>query len=611
VRRTLQAKAEEEARASALAERGEEELDSSPAPELGQGEKSTTSSPTAGRGNPFSPGSIGEKAPTVTAQRLCSECERKREGQQEEEEQSSSRGLIQPKLTIGEPGDPYEQEADRVAKQVVSRMKAPEIPTFPVEPGKTLQSQGMISVLQRLRESEKQIQLQHERTMLQRITRPAVKPSVPNVQGDFETTLNRARGGGSPLDHAFRAKVEPAMGADFSGVKVHTDSEADQLNRSIQAKAFTTGQDIFFRQGEYNPGSKQGQELLAHELTHVVQQTEKVLRKQVPDIQRNPIIQANEYNLELAFNANFEQFKCQVISLVGERVMYRTEDRATPLVEHSNLFVVHRHLLKSGLQNGVVVSIHASFNRIGERVEGIHFSLREERIYEETMEYIIGEREYPPGEEPTETSIPEVETPELQNCRETMQQSLPLAHRYALEKAAENANYYEQLVNIITQCTSLQEVQAQIGRAAGNDLFVRWGIPVSSDLREYLQLPASLSTSEIQTQIVEPIEHIAGVYRLVEEGLRSRNFNYECEYRDSWWYQGCDGEVIAWTPRNIRGDIHLCVDDLDPNDIEALASNIVHEASHRFGNTTDELEPKIENAHNYDELDVIPESPSL
>jgi hypothetical protein len=155
-------------------------------------------------------------------------------------------------------------------------MKAPEIPTFPVEPGKTLQSQGMISVLQRLRESEKQIQLQHERTMLQRITRPAVKPSVPNVQGDFETRLNRARGGGSPLDNTFRAKVEPAIGADFSGVKVHTDAEADQLNRSIQAKAFTTGRDIFFRQGEYNPGSKQGQELLAHELTHVVQQSSNI-----------------------------------------------------------------------------------------------------------------------------------------------------------------------------------------------------------------------------------------------------------------------------------------------------------------------------------------------
>jgi hypothetical protein len=62
------------------------------------------------------------------------------------------------------------------------------------------------------------------------------------------------------------------MGADFSGVKVHTDSQSDQLNKSIQAKAFTTGQDVFFRQGAYEPSSQGGQELIAHELTHVVQQ---------------------------------------------------------------------------------------------------------------------------------------------------------------------------------------------------------------------------------------------------------------------------------------------------------------------------------------------------
>jgi hypothetical protein len=62
------------------------------------------------------------------------------------------------------------------------------------------------------------------------------------------------------------------MGADFSSVKVHTDSTANELSQSIQAKAFTTGKDIFFKQGTYDPHSRGGQELLAHELTHVVQQ---------------------------------------------------------------------------------------------------------------------------------------------------------------------------------------------------------------------------------------------------------------------------------------------------------------------------------------------------
>ncbi|MGR3279773.1 eCIS core domain-containing protein [Acaryochloris marina NIES-2412] len=63
-----------------------------------------------------------------------------------------------------------------------------------------------------------------------------------------------------------------AMGADFSGVRVHTDAQSNQLNQSLQAKAFTTGQDVFFQQGAYAPEKQSGQELIAHELTHVVQQ---------------------------------------------------------------------------------------------------------------------------------------------------------------------------------------------------------------------------------------------------------------------------------------------------------------------------------------------------
>ncbi len=89
---------------------------------------------------------------------------------------------------------------------------------------------------------------------------------------DLEASINQARGGGQPLADNIQEPMEQAFGADFSGVKVHTDAKSDQLNQSIQARAFTTGPDVFFRQGEYNPGSKSGQELLAHELTHVVQQ---------------------------------------------------------------------------------------------------------------------------------------------------------------------------------------------------------------------------------------------------------------------------------------------------------------------------------------------------
>ncbi|WP_424103152.1 DUF4157 domain-containing protein [Moorena producens] len=90
---------------------------------------------------------------------------------------------------------------------------------------------------------------------------------------DLTSAINTARSGGKPLDVGLQKAMGQAMGADFTGVRVHTDTRSDQLNRSIQAKAFTTGQDVFFRQGEYQPGTRGGQETIAHELTHVLQQS--------------------------------------------------------------------------------------------------------------------------------------------------------------------------------------------------------------------------------------------------------------------------------------------------------------------------------------------------
>ena len=245
---------------------------------------------------------------------------------------------LQGKLTIGQPGDKYEQEADEVAAQVVQRINEPQTPStnkstiqtrpFPVEnqnqqnpetnqqffefprfkPGETIENinrsiengytprESPLYSIQRKsatpipegvqRESVEEMRRKESETSLQGsselsggIQRQMIEGSKPNVQADFETSLNQAKGGGSSLDKAFREKVEPEMGADFSDVKVHSGSEADKLSKEIQAKAFTTGQDIFFRQGEYEPGSRGGQELLAHELTHVVQQNQGVRAK--------------------------------------------------------------------------------------------------------------------------------------------------------------------------------------------------------------------------------------------------------------------------------------------------------------------------------------------
>jgi hypothetical protein len=79
-------------------------------------------------------------------------------------------------------------------------------------------------------------------------------------------------GGGSPLDEDVRTDMEARMGQDFSDVRIHTGDAADASARSVSAHAYTVGSNIVFQRGGYEPGSAAGQQLLAHELTHVVQQ---------------------------------------------------------------------------------------------------------------------------------------------------------------------------------------------------------------------------------------------------------------------------------------------------------------------------------------------------
>lgn len=92
------------------------------------------------------------------------------------------------------------------------------------------------------------------------------------LDDDTAQRINRERGGGQPLDGALQEQRSAALGHDFSGVRVHTSPEADDLSHQLGAKAFTTGQDLFFQDGAYDPHSSAGQELITHELTHVAQQ---------------------------------------------------------------------------------------------------------------------------------------------------------------------------------------------------------------------------------------------------------------------------------------------------------------------------------------------------
>ncbi len=109
---------------------------------------------------------------------------------------------------------------------------------------------------------------------VQRLLRSTdVDEQHPAVDDSIERAIEAKRGGGAALDSGTQQRLGGALQADLSGVRVHDDTEASDLNHAVKADAFTTGNDVFFREGKYSPGTAAGDKLLAHELTHVVQQS--------------------------------------------------------------------------------------------------------------------------------------------------------------------------------------------------------------------------------------------------------------------------------------------------------------------------------------------------
>lgn len=158
---------------------------------------------------------------------------------------SSSPREIQPKLRVNQPGDAYEQEADRIADLVMRT----SLPNDRSE--KDCEQMGCEEMIHR-RENSSKTQLR--------------------VPGVVHEVLGSP---GQPLDTETRAFMEPRFGQDFSHVRIHTGPKASQSARSIHAHAYTLGKDIVFGEGKYSPDTSNGRHLLAHELTHVVQQEKR------------------------------------------------------------------------------------------------------------------------------------------------------------------------------------------------------------------------------------------------------------------------------------------------------------------------------------------------
>jgi len=234
---------------------------------------------------------------------------------------STGPGMIQTKLKINEPGDIYEQEADRVADQVM-RMPEPRLSslvgdsslansTYPhigtiqracascSEAYKTTE-QGLIQTKQITPLIQRQESLGEEEGEEELIQAKITGGITPEVTPAINSGIQSLQGGGQPLFGSERAFFEPRFGADFSDVRVHSDARAANVASLVNARAFTLGRNVVFGAREYFPDVLAGRKLLAHELAHVVQQGGKqntiqtkyklneLKKKKTPKVDSNP-----------------------------------------------------------------------------------------------------------------------------------------------------------------------------------------------------------------------------------------------------------------------------------------------------------------------------------
>ena len=216
-------------------------------------------------------------------------------------------GAIQTKLTIGQAGDKYEQEADSMADAIVNKttvkpdIQNKEISGIQRESLATPLEDEKLGAAEQRMEEDKLVQEkpeiqkmgieEEEEGMVNKMAGEEAEEEEVQTKssGNARTAgtgltqqLRSKSGRGKGLPQNTKAEMESSFGNDFSEVNIHTDQEAITMNKELGAQAFTHGKDVYFNSGKYNPETTEGKHLLAHELTHVVQQqggTDKIQNK--------------------------------------------------------------------------------------------------------------------------------------------------------------------------------------------------------------------------------------------------------------------------------------------------------------------------------------------
>jgi hypothetical protein len=210
---------------------------------------------------------------------------------------------VQTKMTVNTPGDKLEQEADKKADQVM-RMPQVEEKIQKAEAKEDKIQKKEDEKLQKAESKEEKIQKKEEDKLqkaeakedkIQKKEEEKVQRrgnGTPSVGSSTQSAIQNKTTGGEPLSSETKSFMEPRFGADFSNVRIHNDQESASLNNNLNARAFTYQNHIFFSENQYQPGTGDGKQLLAHELTHTIQQGHAnetpIQRSSTATVQRAP-----------------------------------------------------------------------------------------------------------------------------------------------------------------------------------------------------------------------------------------------------------------------------------------------------------------------------------
>ena len=262
---------------------------------------------------------------------------------------------VQAKLTVGQPGDKYEKEADSMADAVVNKTATPEIQNKEIS---SIQRESLATPLEdeKLGTAEQRMEedkLVQEKPELQRMEEPE-EEMVQQMEGDEEEgmvnkmedeeeesvqaksngksstaspglsqQIKSKSGKGRSMSKSTQSEMESSFNTDFTDVNIHTDHDAVKMNKELGAQAFTHGKDVYFNSGKYSPESSEGKRLLAHELTHVVQQKSgkkiqmqrRRRRRRVPDRQRVFVVRDRGIGLGGTYVPNLTSLKRRLMTI--------------------------------------------------------------------------------------------------------------------------------------------------------------------------------------------------------------------------------------------------------------------------------------------------------